>query len=359
MATGRDGHTATLLADGKVLMAGGTDPRKPFGDLPSAELYDPTTGTFTATARMTTYRAFHTATLLANGNVLLAGGDEGDSPIESAELYDPGTGTFRPTGGTENASRGRAAVAATYLTNGTVLATMREYERSDSDRAVVYDPSVSMFRATGNMTTSRAGTATLLSTGEVLTAGFSTAAGPYGGGHPSADLYDSATGSFSVTGELATPRFGHAATLLLDGTVLLSGGSVSTWTSTTLASAELYHPARSLPPAVLFSISGTVRGSGAILHADTHELVSAANPAVAGEALEIYAAGLVNGAVIPPQLAIGGRMAEVMYFGEAPGYVGLNQVNVRVPSGIGPGSEVRVRMTYLGRPTNEVTIAVR
>ena len=89
MASPRDAHTATLLCSGKVLIAGGHWANdRVSSNLASAELYDPTAGTFTATRDMTAMRVGHTATLLPNGKVLIAGGDDGDNALASAELYE-------------------------------------------------------------------------------------------------------------------------------------------------------------------------------------------------------------------------------------------------------------------------------
>ena len=474
MITPRYLHTATLLADGRVLIAGGEMEGTigMFNVLSSAEIYDPATGTFTATGNMTTPRAYHTATLLPNGKVLIAGGQlfnyltggVAQPTLLTAELYDPDTGTFSATG---NLTTSRASHTATLLNNGTVLIAgglqgpPTVYVASAVvflASAEIYDPSTGIFTATGNMTGVWSDTATLLANGKVLitrddnvtplyvssadlfdpSSGTFTSAGYLNVNHTGptatlvangkvliaggdcgdgscgatviAELYDPATGAFSsnkmtvgreqntatllsdgkvliaggigggiananiggtaeiynpgagtfaATGNMTTSRALHTATMLGDGRVLIAGGYDGRSSDAILSSAELYTPAVLVPAPALFSLTGDGKGQGAIWHPATGQIASSQNPTFAGDALAMYTTSLVEGGVVPPQVAIGGKLAEILFFGDAPGYPGYNQVNFRVPNGVAAGSSVPVRLNYIGRPSNAVTIALQ
>jgi len=354
MADGRSGHTATLLNTGQVLITGGSN--YAVGGIPNylaaAELYDPLTGHFKPTGSMYAARAGHAATLLANGKVLIDGGGAGDSE-PSPELYDPATGTFSVTGPSASPEGWLIPGSASLLPNGKVLETLA-FPGDFDNHSEMYDPNAGTFSATANMTTNRGyRTATLLPAGKVLIDGRDDT--HFGG---SSEVYDPVTGTFTATtGMFPQSEEGHTSTLLPDGTVLLAGGWICCGFS--VANAEIYRPAVLAPAPVLFSLSGDGKGQGAVWNAITGQLASANAPATAGDVLAMYTASLFEGGVVPPQVAIGGKLADVLYFGGAPGYPGYYQVNFRVPSGVAPGSGVPVRLTYIGRPSNAVTVGVQ
>ena len=242
MLTARYGHTATLLPDGKVLIVGGDSY---YGDVSSAEIYDPATGIFKATGSMREARENHTATLLSNDKVLIAGGwyNEEEDSLSGAELYDPATGIFMTTGSMLTARYGHTA---TLLPNGKVLIA-GGYGGYGEDNWLssleLYNPVTGIFTPVGNMTTARDGhTATLLSNGKVLITG--------GMGLEedilySAELFDPVTEAITATGSMLTARSYHTATLLPNGKVLIAGGyNYNDYNADEyLPSAEIFDPA--------------------------------------------------------------------------------------------------------------------
>jgi hypothetical protein len=222
-----------LLANGKVLVVGGDQHGSP---LASAELYDPASGTWTATGSLFFARAFHTATLLPNGKVLIVGGfaaSGGGGILASTELYDPVLRTWAATG---NLGVARFEHTATLLPNGKVLVAGGLGTGGFPGSAELYDPILGTWTATGSLATSRQNhTATLLANGKVLVVGGQLVDG--GGPLAGADLYDPASGTWTATGSLIAARYDHTATLLFNGQVLVAGGYDD---SAYLASAELY-----------------------------------------------------------------------------------------------------------------------
>jgi hypothetical protein len=232
MNTARVYHTATLLADGRVLVAGGQDG---VVEQASCELFDPVSGTWAPTSSTMNYgRYLHTATLLADGRVLVAGGkDINGNPLATAELFDPVTATWTITG---SMNTNRFDHAATLLPNGKVLVTGgRSPGGVVQASAELYDPASGTWVLTGTMKTKRyAHTLTLLGGGKALAAG----GNGYGGG--SAESYDIVTGIWKSVGTMAVNgRESHTATILPNGQLLVAGG----YNGSSLTDSEIYNPA--------------------------------------------------------------------------------------------------------------------
>jgi N-acetylneuraminic acid mutarotase len=242
MDVARRACTATVLPDGRALVAGGYNGSTPYSFYSSAELYDPATGTWESTDSMEFSRAGHRAVLLPNGKVLVAGGYDG-AYLTSAELYDPGTGTWTTTG---SMAEGRVWHTMTLLPNGKVLVTGGEGTTFGILTAELYDPAANgglgAWSPTGSMAQARVvHTATLLPDGRVLVAGglwYIPSIGYATIG--SAELYDPAAGTWSPTGTMADRRHWHTATLLPNGKVLVAGGQIYGISGVT--TGQLYDP---------------------------------------------------------------------------------------------------------------------
>jgi N-acetylneuraminic acid mutarotase len=268
--TARYDHTATLLPSGEVLVTGGLGVNGNYTSLSSTELYDPKKGRWTVTGSMSVGRTGFTATLLANGQVLVAGGS--DYQIRcyaTAELYNPATGQWTLTG---SMSQPRCLHGATLLPDGNVLVSggtisLYDYSRPTVSGAEIYNPNTGTWTATGSLNVSRASAATLLlQNGEVL------AAGGYnntGNNNPntyltSAELYDPSTGQWnstaSISGNVGLPT---TPVLLTNGVMLIADDAQFYDPNTVTWDATGPLPTLTFPPtkAVLLG-SGNVLGTG-------------------------------------------------------------------------------------------------
>lgn len=239
MSDSRAAHTATALADGRVLIVGGFSER---GVAMRAEAYEPVARRFVALPRTPATRQSHTATRLRDGKVLLAGGyGEGTATLASAELFDPATNAFLPTGSLHAARAGHVAV---LLDRGQVLllgGVGPEWTILSS--AELYDPATGRFTRAGDMTVAREShVAVRLSDGRVLIAG----------GHngerrnltllTSAEIYAPTTGTFSRVAEMNVRRHKHDAIVLPNGQVLITGGTDERDDRGVYDSTELFDP---------------------------------------------------------------------------------------------------------------------
>ena len=217
--TPRTAHTATLLASGQVLVVGGEDATKTF--LTSAELYNPGTGNWTVTGGTATPRVDHTATLLPNGEVLVAGGYLGlDSHYQAiytatAELYDPSSGTWKATG---SMSVPRALHGATLLPNGQVLVAGGTNVTTSAE---LYDPSKGTWTTTGSLPNFHLVALALLQDGRALAVDESDSSGTPG------QLYDSSTRQWTPTTQMYYSHASVSTALLTSGNLLVYGNKYS------------------------------------------------------------------------------------------------------------------------------------
>jgi len=229
-----------VLNNGKVLVATGTaDPG--YNEYFSSELYDPSSGTWTYTGNVNVARRSPSLTLLNDGRVLLAGGRQGipdpcSGFLASSETFDPSTGNWSHTVGNMNVAR--EAHNAILLPSGKVLiaggygACGVHYDYGE-----IFDPATGLWTVTNSMSAGMLfGSLTLLPSGKVLRAGGETSSGTY---TALAELYDPATGNWTPTGSMKIARWQHTANLLDDGRVLIAGGYDATGE---LTSSEVFDP---------------------------------------------------------------------------------------------------------------------
>lgn len=247
LSSARFDLTATVLQSGKVLIVGGSTQLQLGGSgTDTVELFDPKTRTFTKATSLGVPRSAHTATLLADGKVLVTGGIANLSPTASAEVYDPASDSWRPVAAM---SVPRSKAAAVRLNDGSVLLIGGLDEFPVTPRALMaerYDVSTDSWQRAGTMAYTRPDnpTATLLQDGRVLVVGGRYLQNSPDAGLERSEIYDPKTNSWCATqaDNHIGARSGQSATLLANGRVLVAGG---VWASCT-RQADLYDPATNM-----------------------------------------------------------------------------------------------------------------
>lgn len=227
MPTTRYGHTATRLNSGQVLVAGGFNPPSPTA---ACEIYDPLTCTWTALPPLPVPRSHHSAVLLGDGRVLVAGGSTNTDVTPTCELFDPGTRTWQNAGTMQES---RSGFSLTTLADGRVLACGGQYGPSDIVRtSEIYDPATDAWSAAASMIDCRRShTATLLPNGRVLVCGGAS------NDERACELYDPLLDRWIETAQMGSRRSSHAAALLPTGQACVVGGTANGSAS---ASCEAY-----------------------------------------------------------------------------------------------------------------------
>ncbi len=239
MVSARAFHTAVLLGNGEVLLAGGILELNP---LTSAELYNPSSGTFTATGSLNTARLDFGAILLADGRALEVGGSGESGVLDTAEIYDVGAGAFSLAANTM--SSGRAYPSVAPLPNGNALVAGGNSvspQQQPTDSADVFDAATNSFTPTASLHIGRQeAAAVVLPNGDPIVLGGIDFQGTAGGNYePSGEIYDPTAGTFTVTGGLNSLRIAFAANRLHDGRVLIAGGATNYGL---LDTAEVFDP---------------------------------------------------------------------------------------------------------------------
>ena len=260
MHVGRAGALAATLKNGDVLVSGGLGSA---GPLTSCELYDPTTNTWTPTGNMTQARFDHQMVMLNSGNVLVAGGDFGGTENNVTEIYNPATGNWTTVAPQPQA---RADMIAVVLPNGNVLVAGGHTAHAPTLLSAIYDPTTNTWTATGSLNTPHGDAGgVLLNNGDVLMAGGYTT---YNDTDNSiqylylSELFNTTTDTWKMTGDMSYLRgeIGLTTLKLNNGEVLVPGGNYQPETGE--ITAELYNPATGT-----WSLAGTMsvpRGSGAM-----------------------------------------------------------------------------------------------